>query len=52
VAVPVEALAMLPPWPAKACGSELIRSSVRVVPVSRTSWLLTTVTGLVAVSCG
>ena len=32
VAMPVAPLEMFEPWAAKDCGSELIRSSVRLVP--------------------
>src|SRR5947209_224835 len=52
VAVPLDPLETLPDWEAAACGSELMRSSARVVPERRTSWLLTTVTGLTAVRFG
>src|SRR6185295_8477542 len=51
-AVPVEPLEMFDPCAAKDCGSELIRSSVRVVPWSLMSWLLSTVTGLAEVRFG
>src|SRR3569833_3568425 len=52
VAVPVEPLERLPDCEAKACGSELTRSSARVAPERRTSWLLRTVTGLTEVRFG
>ena len=40
------------PCAANDCGSELIRSSVRVVPWSLMSWLVSTVTGLADVRFG
>src|SRR4051812_2879275 len=52
VAVPVEPLERFPAWLAVTWGRLLIRSSVRVVPEMRISWLLTTVTGLTEVRLG
>src|SRR5205807_7464798 len=52
VAAPVAPLDTFDPWAAKACGSELIKSSVRVVPSSLISWLDSTVTGLADVKFG
>ena len=46
MAVPLAPFETFEPCDAKTCGSELTRSSVRVVPDSFTSWLLTVVTGL------
>src|SRR5262252_9442719 len=51
-AVPVEPLEMFDPCAANDCGSELIKSSVRVVPWSLMSWLDSTVTGLAEVRFG
>src|SRR3954451_9303066 len=51
-AVPVEPFDTFEPCAANDCGSELIRSSVRVVPWSFTSWLDSTVTGLAEVRFG
>src|SRR5205814_4250991 len=52
VAVPVEQFEMFEHCEAEACGSELMRSSVRVVPCSLISWLDSTVTGLAEVKFG
>src|SRR3954469_22804089 len=52
VAVPVEPFEMFEPCDANDCGSELMRSSVRVVPCNFTSWLDSTVTGLAEVRFG
>src|SRR3954454_20706614 len=52
VAVPEAPLDRLDPWAANDCGSELMRSSVRLVPWSLTSWLVSTVTGLAEVRFG
>src|SRR5437773_2670883 len=52
VAVPVAPLETLEPCAANDCGSELIKSSVRVVPWSLISWLDSTVTGLADVRFG
>ncbi len=52
LAVPVAPLEMLELSPANTCGSWFSRSAVWVVPVSFTSWLPTTVIGLVLVRFG
>ena len=52
VAVPEAPFETVLLWPAKTCGSELTRSSARTVPVTRTSSLLTAVTGLTEVRLG
>src|SRR3546814_2899238 len=51
-AVPVEKFDRLPPWPPNAWGSELTRSSTRVVPCNRASTAPITVIGLTPDSCG
>ena len=52
VAVPVAPFDRVEVWPGATCGSELSRSSIRVVPDSLISWLVTVVIGAIEVRLG